>query len=230
MIIGTVTEGLFKRLEDLDVGGRGETIQTTAFSENGQNTEKRSGDLRRLAVTQTPVKDHQITLMRNTLVPWRTEKMPQRIQKHSRITLHRSTHPKWEQDKTEKSSYGLDWKQKGIWYGPTKLDTTLSQNVQNITWSPKLYRTDDENLESGPDSRRKKHSWNKDPKRHFPKRCIITLTNHNSHDAPELNSLKMHSADTNSADRKRRSTLNVHGWHEIIWEKWKRTRNSHTRR
>ena len=27
--------------------------------ENGQNTEKSPGDLRRLAVTQTPVKDHQ---------------------------------------------------------------------------------------------------------------------------------------------------------------------------
>ena len=31
--------------------------------ENGQNTEKSPGDLRGLAVTQTPVKDHQITLM-----------------------------------------------------------------------------------------------------------------------------------------------------------------------
>ena len=29
----------------------------------GQNTEKRSGDLRRLAVTQTPVKNHQLTLV-----------------------------------------------------------------------------------------------------------------------------------------------------------------------
>ena len=38
--------------------------------------------------------------------------MPQRIQRNSRITPHRSTHPKWEQDKTEKSSYGLDWLQK----------------------------------------------------------------------------------------------------------------------
>ena len=70
--------------------------------------------------------------------------MPQRIQRHCRITLHRSTHPNWEQDKTEKSSYGLDWLQKGIWYGPNKLDTTLSQNVQNITWSHKLHRTDHE--------------------------------------------------------------------------------------
>ncbi len=29
----------------------------------GQNTEKSPGDLRRLAVTQTPVKDHLLTLM-----------------------------------------------------------------------------------------------------------------------------------------------------------------------
>ena len=74
------------------------------------------------------------------IVPWRKERMPQRIQRHSRITLHRSIHPKWEQDKTEKSSYGLDWLQKGIGYGFTKLDDTLSQNVQNITWSHKLHR------------------------------------------------------------------------------------------
>ena len=31
--------------------------------EDGQNTKKRPGDLRRLAVTQTPVKNHQLTLM-----------------------------------------------------------------------------------------------------------------------------------------------------------------------
>ncbi len=31
--------------------------------ENGQNTEKIPGDLRKLAVTQTPVKNHQLTLM-----------------------------------------------------------------------------------------------------------------------------------------------------------------------
>ena len=31
--------------------------------ENGQNTEKSPGDLRRLAITQTSVKDHQLTLM-----------------------------------------------------------------------------------------------------------------------------------------------------------------------
>ena len=35
--------------------------------ENGQNTEKSPGDLRRLAVTQTPVKYHQLKLMWKTL-------------------------------------------------------------------------------------------------------------------------------------------------------------------
>ena len=58
----TVTKRLSKGLEDLDVGDRGETIQTTALL-NRQNTEKSPGDLRRLAVTQSPVKNDQLTLM-----------------------------------------------------------------------------------------------------------------------------------------------------------------------
>ena len=37
------------------------------ISENGQNIEKSPGDLRRLAVTQTSVKNHQLKLMRKTL-------------------------------------------------------------------------------------------------------------------------------------------------------------------
>ena len=45
--LGTVTKGLLKGLEDLEVGGRVETIQTTALLWTA----------RRLAVTQTPVKD-----------------------------------------------------------------------------------------------------------------------------------------------------------------------------
>ena len=60
---GTVTKGLLKGLEDLEVGGRVETIQNDSITENGQNTKKSPGDLRRLAVTQTPVKNHRLTLM-----------------------------------------------------------------------------------------------------------------------------------------------------------------------
>ena len=113
------------------------------------------------------------------IVSWGTERMLQRIQRHSKSTLHRPAHPKQEQDQMEKSSYGLDWLQKGIWYGYAR----LPQNVQNIKWSHKLYRENYENLESGTDSRRKKLSWSRDPKRYFSRRCTITVTIHNCHDA-----------------------------------------------
>ena len=42
------------------------------------------------------------------------------------------SNPQREQDETEKSSYGLDWLQNGIWYGPTKLDNKLLQNHENL--------------------------------------------------------------------------------------------------
>ena len=54
---GTVTKGLLKGLKNLEVDGRVETIQNS-ITENSQNTEKSPRDLRRLAVTQSPVKDH----------------------------------------------------------------------------------------------------------------------------------------------------------------------------
>ena len=164
------------------------------------------------------------------IVPWRTERMPQRIQRHSGITLCRSTHPKWEQDKTEKSRYGLDWLRKGIWYGPTKQDTTQSQNVQNITRSHKLHRTDHDNLKNRPDNRRKKHNWNKDPKMHFPRRCTITLTIHNSHDATEPHSQKRRSRIHTQQIRREDQPPDVHGWHKIICKKSKRIGNSYTHR
>ena len=46
------------------------------------------------------------------IVSWGTERVLQRIQSHRGITLHRSAHPQWEQDQTEKSSYGtwVDYK------------------------------------------------------------------------------------------------------------------------
>ena len=71
------------------------------------------------------------------------------------LTLHKSANPKREQDQEEKSSYGLDWLPKDIWYGSAKLDNKLLQNEQNIRWSHKLYRENQENLESGIDNRRK---------------------------------------------------------------------------
>ena len=55
--LGTVPKSLVRGLKRLEIGGHVENIQI------GQNTEKSPGDLRRLAVTQTPSKDHQLRLM-----------------------------------------------------------------------------------------------------------------------------------------------------------------------
>ena len=57
---GTINKGLLKGLEDLEVGGRVETIQMTALLRTARILRR---VLRRLAVTQTPVKNHQLTLM-----------------------------------------------------------------------------------------------------------------------------------------------------------------------
>ena len=59
----TIPKGLVKGLEDLEIKGQVETIKTKI----GQNTKKMPGDLRRLAVTQTPVKNHQLMLVWKTL-------------------------------------------------------------------------------------------------------------------------------------------------------------------
>ena len=63
--LGTITKGLLKGLEDLEVGGRVEAIQSMA--NNGQNPETSPGDVRRLAVTQTPVNNHQLTMTWKTV-------------------------------------------------------------------------------------------------------------------------------------------------------------------
>ena len=63
---GTVTKGLLKGLGDLEIGGRVDSPNYTIV-ENSQNTEKSPGDLRRLAVTQTQMRDHQLSLMWKTL-------------------------------------------------------------------------------------------------------------------------------------------------------------------
>ena len=60
---GTITKGLLKGLKNLEVGGQVETIQNDSITKNGQDIEKRPGDLRRFAVTQTPVKNHQLMVM-----------------------------------------------------------------------------------------------------------------------------------------------------------------------
>ena len=65
--LGTIIKELVQGLEDMEKRGRVEIIQTTALLRSRRNTEKSPGNLRRLAVTQTPEKNQQLTLMWKTL-------------------------------------------------------------------------------------------------------------------------------------------------------------------
>ena len=55
-VLGTVTKGFDKRLKR----------KIVTIVKIGYNTEKRPGDMKRFTVTQTPVKDHLLTLVRKT--------------------------------------------------------------------------------------------------------------------------------------------------------------------
>ena len=58
--LGTFTKEL---IEGLGKKRRNGDHPNYSIVEISQNTEKSPGDLRRLAVTQTPMKDHQLKLM-----------------------------------------------------------------------------------------------------------------------------------------------------------------------
>ena len=63
---GAITKGLLKGLEDLEVGGRVETIKTTALLRTARIL-RQSWRLEKTSITQTPMKNHQLTLMKKTL-------------------------------------------------------------------------------------------------------------------------------------------------------------------
>ena len=60
--LGTVIKGLIQGLEDLEIRVRVETIQTTASLRSVGIMRRVPGDQKKFAVTQNPVKDHQLTL------------------------------------------------------------------------------------------------------------------------------------------------------------------------
>ncbi len=60
---GTVTKGLLKGTGVVGSWWTSGDHSNYCIIENGQNTEKSPGDLRRFAVAQTLEKDHQLTLM-----------------------------------------------------------------------------------------------------------------------------------------------------------------------
>ena len=61
--LGTITERLVQRLEDLEKEGRWGDHPNYNIVKFGQNSEKRSGDLRRFSVSQTPVRNQWLTLV-----------------------------------------------------------------------------------------------------------------------------------------------------------------------
>ena len=65
--IGTVTKALVQRLEELEKNRMSGDYPNYSIVKIDQNTAKNPGDWRRLAITQTFVKDHQLTLMWKTL-------------------------------------------------------------------------------------------------------------------------------------------------------------------
>ena len=60
---GTLTKELLKETGGLGSWCTSGDHPNDSIIENGQNTEKSPGDLKRLAVTQTRVKNHQLTLI-----------------------------------------------------------------------------------------------------------------------------------------------------------------------
>ena len=56
--LGPISKGLLKRPGGLGNWRTGKDYPNDSIAENGQNPETSPGDLRRLAVTQTPVKNH----------------------------------------------------------------------------------------------------------------------------------------------------------------------------
>ena len=62
-VLGTISKGLVRGLEELETGGLIETIQKYSIVEISLNIEKNPSGLRKLAVTQTPARNHQQTLV-----------------------------------------------------------------------------------------------------------------------------------------------------------------------
>ena len=86
----------------------------------------------------------------------------------------------------QKSSYGVDWRQK-----PYMIPQS-HHKMDRLSDSHKIYQEKHGNLESEIDSRRKKLSWGKDPERYNPGRCTITFDICNSDDAMQPHSQEMH--------------------------------------
>ena len=90
-----------------------------------------------------------------------------------------------------------------------------------------VYREEHSNLVSGIDNRRKKLSRGKDPNRHIPGRCIITITICNNDDAAQSHHKEMHSRIKTQLIARKDQPLDVHGSHQNAYQKQKRNGKPH---
>ena len=76
----TILKGLVKGLEDLEIR-KVETIQSATIIKIDKNTEMSPGDLKRLAVSQNPVGNHQLMLVWKTLKGVNNDTIPGYVEK-----------------------------------------------------------------------------------------------------------------------------------------------------
>ena len=138
------------------------------------------GTSQQLQTHNMPTNDVGNTNSTKTLTVSRgKEKLPQVDQRYRRATPHESTHPQGMQDEMEKFNYGINWLQKGIWYGPTKQDNRLSK-FHKIFGCHKFCRKYLGKLESQLMNRKEKLNWSENPERNLPRRITVTITICNS--------------------------------------------------
>ena len=65
-VLGMVHKDLEKKLKELKIRDRIKTIQTSEFLKLALNTQKNLGDLGRLTITQTLVRNHLLKLVGET--------------------------------------------------------------------------------------------------------------------------------------------------------------------
>ena len=87
-VLGTITEGLLKGLEDLEVWRTGRDYPNDSIAKNGQNPETSPGDLRRLAVTYRTLHSYNLIWAVCHLFPQRW----QTLNVQSRETIGQEDH------------------------------------------------------------------------------------------------------------------------------------------
>ena len=106
------------------------------------------------------------------IVFWWTERMPQRIQRHTRA-LYINQHI-LNENKTRRKNLAIAWIDCKNAYN--MVQQRRMYKMYKISDEVKLYRENHENLESGIDSRRENLSWNTEPKWFIRRKCTITIT------------------------------------------------------